>query len=797
MCTKTVFDPAVIVLTCLAAGLFPGLLRAQVISSVAITQDAHRTSIRVEGAGHLDVRAERVQNPERLALDFAGARLKVQRTWIPGASAPVRGVRIGQFQPDVARVVIDLTTRVPYHIAHEGDAVVVYLQVEPSGTNAPPAAASVAIEKPEKQTGVTATALRTNSISNTDSAATTTPLPSSNELTRPATTTNALVQLPIAQAQDPAGASTAKAVPVPIPPAQEPASTSPTKAVTMPIPPTQDATSAPKPDKQAVFHVKYVSDTTLYIDAGHNADIEEGMKLTIVEPPPDGFVSEGIRFRGYPHVAELNVVSVADSSAACAIIKTNGELRVGQLAFLTPQSVNDRSVAESAREAQNFPITVGFTGDDPDPITEEQLRSATSSDRRTAPLPLGLMRGRIGFSYGGITESNMHSTQLGLMVQADFTHLGGTYWNFAGFWRGYLNTNSTVTPGVADQTLTNLINRTYTIGFTYRSPYSPNIVGIGRLYLPWAPSLSTVDGGYYGRRLNYLITVGAFGGSQPNPASWSYNPNQKIAGAFVNFEYGDFDKIHLFSTEGIAVTAIQWRVSRQFLFMENNLSWTRHVSVYSSMQFDNARTSPYPNGGSNPTGLTQSYTSVHFQPIPLIGFGVNDNYFRSLPTFDPALIGTGLLDKYLFTGLSGDVRFDLPKHISVYASLGRSRTTTDTKTSWNQAYGLTFANIATTGLFLDLHYATFNSDFGSGNYTSISVSKSVTERMRLQLLGGKQNFVSTLTSNTNSEFINTILDCTIGRTFFTQGIFGWYKGTTLTYTQWSAVFGYRLGGLRK
>ena len=36
---------------------------------------------------------------------------------------------MGQFRPDVARVVIDLTGSAPYQIAHEGDAIVVYLQV--------------------------------------------------------------------------------------------------------------------------------------------------------------------------------------------------------------------------------------------------------------------------------------------------------------------------------------------------------------------------------------------------------------------------------------------------------------------------------------------------------------------------------------------------------------------------------------------------------------------------------------------------------------------------------------------
>src|SRR5215469_9083501 len=86
---------------------------AAVISSVAITQEPQRAAIRVEGAGHLDVHAVRLQNPERLVLDFAGARLGVLKTTIPGVSEPVRGVRMAQFRPDVARVVIDLTSAAP------------------------------------------------------------------------------------------------------------------------------------------------------------------------------------------------------------------------------------------------------------------------------------------------------------------------------------------------------------------------------------------------------------------------------------------------------------------------------------------------------------------------------------------------------------------------------------------------------------------------------------------------------------------------------------------------------------
>jgi len=103
-----------------------------VISSVAITQAPQRASVRVEGEGRLDVRASRMQNPERLVLDFSGARLAVQKTVIPGVSAPVRGVRLGQYRPDVARVVVDLMGASAYQISREDAAVVVLFEVQPA-----------------------------------------------------------------------------------------------------------------------------------------------------------------------------------------------------------------------------------------------------------------------------------------------------------------------------------------------------------------------------------------------------------------------------------------------------------------------------------------------------------------------------------------------------------------------------------------------------------------------------------------------------------------------------------------
>lgn len=561
-----------------------------------------------------------------------------------------------------------------------------------------------------------------------------------------------------------------------------------------PFAPTAHAQAAQPEQKPAVFHVKYISDASVYIEAGRNAGIQEGMKLSVVNAPPDGAVSDGVRYRGYEHVAELKVISVSDSSSVCEILTTNGEIQVRQLAFLTPDSVLERQQAETAAEADKYPIILTFTYGDP---LEEEVREV-QEQKQIQETPMGRIRGRFGLNYGGTQESGGFNTkQAGMVIDSDMTNIGGTYWNFAGSWRGNWSNSSSSSQGANITTLTDLINRTYHLGFTYQNPNSPTTIGVGRLFLPWAPGLSSIDGGYLGRRITRIATVGFFAGSTPDPSSWSYNPDQHIAGTFLNFEAGSFDHARLYTTAGIAVTSIQWKVARQFAFFENNFSWKRYVSFYNSLQADAARTSPLPNGGSNPTGISQSYSSLHFQPLQRVGFGVNHNYFRSLPTYDPRLLGTGLLDKYLFQGFSGDVRVQFPKHISVYASLGRSKATTDKKNSLNQAYGLTLGNLWKTGLIADLHYSKFDSAFGSGKYESFSLSKSATDSLRFQVYGGHQTFHTILSNNNHSNFLNGLVDWNVGPRYFLEGNYGWYQGTGLNYRQWSTVFGYRFGGFRK
>ena len=100
---------------------------ASLISSVAIAPVGQRMSVRIEGKGRLDAQVVRLRNPERLVLDFAGTRLALQERVIPSDGAPIRSLRLGQYHPDVARLVINLAAAIPYEVAHDGSSFVIYL----------------------------------------------------------------------------------------------------------------------------------------------------------------------------------------------------------------------------------------------------------------------------------------------------------------------------------------------------------------------------------------------------------------------------------------------------------------------------------------------------------------------------------------------------------------------------------------------------------------------------------------------------------------------------------------------
>jgi type IV pilus assembly protein PilQ len=95
------------------------------IQQVTLSQNGDRTEVNVLGSGPLSYHSTRLQNPDRLVLDFESSHLKTSTKQIASNLDPVREIRLAQFAPEVSRVVIDLRTPAHYNIGAAGNDVTV------------------------------------------------------------------------------------------------------------------------------------------------------------------------------------------------------------------------------------------------------------------------------------------------------------------------------------------------------------------------------------------------------------------------------------------------------------------------------------------------------------------------------------------------------------------------------------------------------------------------------------------------------------------------------------------------
>ncbi|HEY3617252.1 MAG TPA: hypothetical protein VGK96_10595, partial [Candidatus Sulfotelmatobacter sp.] len=541
------------------------------------------------------------------------------------------------------------------------------------------------------------------------------------------------------------------------------------------------------PSLRTVFKVKYVAEGVAYLEGGRAQGLTEGMKLEVIETKLPATQGSSVNAADPHVVAELEVTAVAETSAVTDIHTPKRSLKVGDLAYLSSNDAEAMVQQRTLSATRQYPAVISFTEGD---TLDEEARQLVPRP----PLPsVNRARGRIGFdtietiSHGA---NSVTSSDVGVVFRGDITRIGGTYWNLSGYWRGELTKAS----AASQQTLQNLINRTYHLNMTYDNPNSTLVAGFGRLYLPWAPSLDTIDGGYFGKRLSKGTTLGIFGGSTPDPSSWDYSPNRVISGAFLNFEGGEYNGVHYSATSGAGVSMVSWAVDRPFIFFEDSVSYKRVFAIYESAQLDD------PKGNSvtlSPgPGLGRNFSTLRVNPLPRLELDFNYNYFRDIPTFNTTLIGTGLLDKYLFQGFSAGGRLEVLNQVWLSTNLGQSSGSGDAKTSLNQMYGITFGRVPWVRLRADAHYARFSGSFGNGSYEAVSISRQVSDRMRLELLLGQQNFASLLTNNTRSRFATGTIETILGPHYYLQGNFTTNRGD-LSYDQLMFSMGYRFDSKRK
>ena len=526
------------------------------------------------------------------------------------------------------------------------------------------------------------------------------------------------------------------------------------------------------------FEVRYVATGAVYLSGGREEGLQEGFHLTVKRRAP------GAPLLSAQTVARVVVIAVASHSAVCQIESAEAELQTGDIAQVASEDLETIQAIRQSTTARHYAQVVTFTEGDP---LEQELRDYVP---RPPLVEVNHSTGRVSMEYNSIhdRESDIATQQNGVIVRADVTRIGGTYWNLTGYWRARFNRQSGLSAQAS--TLRDVLNRTYHLGFYYNNPQSRYTIGVGRLFVPWATNLNTLDGAYLGRRMGRFWTAGGFGGSTPDPTAWDYKPGRQIGGGFFNFVAGDFTGQRFTQTVGLAMTRLHWRAEREFAFTESTYTWKNRVSVFHNLQADRLTAGRLGNT-SGGAALSRSFLTVRLQATPWLALDVGHNYLRNIPTFDTILLSTGLLDQYLYTGFSFGARVDLRQRVSVYGSLGESKRNDDRRGSLNQTFGVTFRDFYNTGVRADIRHSVFHSAFGSGWYQLVSLSRQFGDRLRLDVQAGAQDFRSSFTSDNRGMWTSTTLDWFVGRHYVVNSGISLYRGELQNYDQTFISFGYR------
>lgn len=526
------------------------------------------------------------------------------------------------------------------------------------------------------------------------------------------------------------------------------------------------------------FQVKQVAGSFVYLDGGEAHGLREGMHVTLNRR------GAGEAKMASRRIADAVIVATASQSALAEIRDPAPGFSpaVGDTAVLLPDDAAAVIRVQASSGKKRNAQVVSFTSGDP---LEEEVREYVPMK---PPSEVGRMQGRLGFEWSALhdRDSGFSSHQEGMALRVDWTRIDGTFWSLRGYWRGRLTSRGGRGNG---QTLVDLVNRTYTLGLYYENPRSKHKAGFGRILLPWASSLSTIDGGYYARAISRHVVSGIFAGSTPDPGQWNYDPNRQLLGIFTSAERGSFDKTRWAGTVGAAVSRVRWRPERNFLFVENSLFVGERFTFLHSMEADlkNARLM----GGERGAMLSRSFLTVRIQPSRRFSVDLNQNYFRGLPTFDTSLLGTGLLDKFLFQGFSGGFRALPLERLSISANWGRSSRDGDERSSLNQMYSVGYSRLPWIDVRAEARYTQFSSSFGSGSYESLSLVRNLGENLRLELMGGQQEFAGLAGRPGRSRFVDARADWDIGLRYFLSAGWLFYRGSLQNYHQIMVTLGYR------
>lgn len=463
------------------------------------------------------------------------------------------------------------------------------------------------------------------------------------------------------------------------------------------------------------FKIKYISADFVYLDGGKEDGLSVGDTLGV--------------FRGKKRIATLVVSFLAQHSASCKIVESEGRLQVGDQAVLLRSNpvMGPPQSPDSVKQAGAGPIPAEQKGK---PKKSEKARKSRGA-RTSGYLALQW------YSFNDRGQGNLDFTQPTARFNLKVTDLWNRDFRIRIRSRARYNRRtrdySTDIPGREWR------NRIYEFSFGYQAPDAPIHFQVGRIISNQMSGVGYLDGLLVQNNLSPGWQWGILAGTQPE---WQYSDFQTSIqkyGVFVAHQSGTYRTTRFQTTAAVVGAYHGSLVSREYVYLQTTLNRGNRLHFYQSTEVDVNRGWRREAEGRRFT-LSSLFLSGRIQAAPFLSVGVSLDNRKNYRTYETRSIVDSLFDDLLRKGVRGNLTFSFPHHWRISANLGVRDRESDPKPTYSFGGSLFKTNFLFSGIFLNLRASGFSSTLTNGVYSTLRLGKYFRKGHSLNIFGGRYRY---------------------------------------------------------
>ena len=506
--------------------------------------------------------------------------------------------------------------------------------------------------------------------------------------------------------------------------------------------------------------VKYISQSTIYIDSGRINGIQQGDKGDI--------------YHNSELIAKVEIIFVADNSASCRIVEQFDDIQVGDAAILEITEPEEVKIEEAPAD------TV---------VIESVSPVIKSTERRSKKSKIS---GRIGFQYyaqNNLDQFNYDYQQPSVSLNFKISDIADSHHELSVRMRSRRNM---VNAGSTSITQSDWDNRLYEMSLRYNNPYSPISYSIGRQLSNQISGMGYIDGVMFSYKLRNNYSVGFFGGTQPDMQTSSIMTDETKGGIYATYEHRNDGHSSLNATVALAGQYVTGQIDEEFLYQQISYSLNNKLYIYQSSELSINRGWRKEASGTS-YQLSNLLVNLQYNFSRSINANIGYDNRQNVYNYYNRSTPDSLFDDAMREGYRAGVNFRLPMSLRLSTNANFRFQNDGTKPSEYLNAGINTANLFNTQTFASYRVATFNNQYSSGLQHSVSFSRYIIGQLNMGIHFGQNNYnYSAFNEKVVDNWVKVSGDYLFNRRFYSSAYIEFDRGSDFNSNRIFIDFGVRL-----